>query len=242
MQNVVVPNALRSSETSLSVMAHSIGDAGAGGDYAFVTGSGPYWQGKISVPSMNADDACDVRGFIHSLRGPNGCFLLKVPTFPVPTSFNDLSTLYGLLWGGSPLVWGGSPLVWGMPVIGIPDPDDVPASVPPASFQTMLSADVTQYNICIQIDTSNPSLTGAIGPGVRLWIGNDLDTGQLVDVVAVESGHVEFRPHLRSAYVAGTLVSVGAVYGRFRLTGDVPSVPLNGQYSLPFDISFCEYY
>lgn len=244
MQNVLAPDALKSSQTSLSVLAHSIGGEGAGGDYAFKIGAGPYWQGRIAVPSMKTDDAADVRGFIHSLRGANGCFLLKVPTYPVPTA-PALSSLNTLLWGGDALAWGGDALIWGTGTfsIGFPDPDDVPAAVPPSDFQTTLTDDVAANNVCIKIDTvSAPSLTGAIGPGVRLWIGNDLDTGQLVDVVAVEGGHVEFRPHLRNAYVAGTLVSVGAVYGRFRLTGEVPAVPMNGQYSLPFDITFCEFY
>lgn len=245
MQNVIAPKAMKKSQVSLSVLAHSLGGQGTGGDYAYKTGAGPYWQGKISVPSMNADDACDVRGFIHSLRGANGCFLLQVPSFPVAVlSSPDITLFYGLQWGGDALLWGGAVLTWGVPEIAIPDPDVTPGTIPPGfTAQTVLTDDVDADNVCIEIDiTTNPDLAGALGPGVRLWVGNDLDSGQLVDVVAVDGAKVEFRPHLRNSYLTNTLVCIGSVYARFRLTGDVPYVPLNGQYSLPFEMSFCEYY
>jgi hypothetical protein len=240
MQNVIAPDSLKSSQVSLSVLAHSIGGAGAGGDYAFKTGAGPYWQGKISVVSMNVDDACDVRGFIHSLRGGNGCFLMRVPSYHIETPVEE----FYLEWGGEGILWGGVNIQWAFTNVVIPDPDDVPAAIPGGfTFQTTLSSSVDANNVCLTLsDALFADLVAGIGPGVRLWIGNDLDSGQLVDVVAVEDGHIEFRPHLRSAYAAGTLVSVGAVYGRFRLMGDVPAVPMNGQHSLPFDITFCEYY
>lgn len=244
MQNVIVPGALKKSQVSLSVLPHSIGGEGAGGDYAFKLGGGPYWQGKITVPSMGADDAYDVRGFFHSLRGANGSFLLQVPSFPIAASSVDLTLFYGLQWGGTALLWGGEVLTWGLPEIAIPDPDVMPGSIPPGfAAQTVLTDDVRANAICAKIDAViNPGVVGAIGPGVRLWIGNDLDSGQLVDVVAADGAQIEFRPQLRRAYSANTFVCVGSVYARFRLVGDVPYVPVNGQHSLPFEVSFCEYY
>lgn len=226
MQDVRAPLSLKNSEIEFSVLAHSVGGLGSGGDYAYAYGGGPYFTGKITVPALKADDYYDVRGFIHSLRGSNGSFLLATPSTPVPVS---AAVGFGLLqWGGVQLQWGGVDLAWSMAITN---------NAIGGQYLSSLAAAAPRYATCITL-APNPS---NLEVGTMLWIGPLHTGGQLVEVVAVGS-QIEFRPWLRSAYALGTSVSIGSVRGKFRLTGDVPAIPFNGQYSTSFEIDFCEYY
>lgn len=222
MQNVRWPAAAKTYDISFSVLGHSIGGQGAGGDYAFARGAGAYWRGKFSVAAMAQDDACDTRGFVHSLRGQNGSFLWRVPSAKVAGA----AAWQDLYWGADALLWGGEQLTW-----QTSDGYEIGA---------VLSANVAKNGICLSLDGVPAQYV--IAEGVMLRVGGAFDSAQLVEVVAVDGGDIEFRPPMRSDFPAGTPVAAGRVFARFRIEGDVPYIPLNGQYSSPFQFQFCEYY
>lgn len=72
---------IRSGEPT--VEAHSRGDQGAGGHYAFAIGGGARVVWNMSIAAMCTPDALEFRAFLHSLRGTGGTFGLKVPGSPV---------------------------------------------------------------------------------------------------------------------------------------------------------------
>lgn len=79
MQNVTWPAVVKIARHSLNVEAHSVGDQGRGGHYAFDVGGGARWRGTLDIPALKIADALTFRAFLHSLRGRSGTFYLTMP-------------------------------------------------------------------------------------------------------------------------------------------------------------------
>ncbi len=81
MDSVVWPTAAKIISARPGVESHSRGGGESdSGHYKFKIGGGARVVWSINVAPMCFEDALNFRGFLHSLRGRSGSFLLRVPS------------------------------------------------------------------------------------------------------------------------------------------------------------------
>lgn len=209
-----------------NVSAHNRGAANTGGHYAYEIGPGAVFEATISVQPMLAEVACDFRGFLHSLRGRGGTFLLQAGpvrftpdpcgnSFGGKTHFTDCTKFTD----------------------GTTFADDYdPAGPLPATLSSAISAGASSLSI---IGHTGSSLFVA---GALAVIGDITNGGQLVRITSVSGATANVIPRVRSAYAVGAPLKIGNVTGLFRLDQEPPAVPLDGFKSAALTLKISEVY
>lgn len=223
MRYLMWPADVHIAHNAISIEAHSIGDAGRGGHYAFKRGPGARWRGQVSVPALCTPQAVALRAMFHGLRGRSGFFLFRLPLsratqsacshpegkarFTDCTRFAD-GTTFADAWAG----------VMPTEAIGL----------------ATIAADSDQLT-CADLSASPLWAAGAyvhVGPAFG---------GQLFRIVSVAGAAATVRPRARLA-LTSELATVGAPHSAFRLSGETPAIPLMGRRSLPFTVDIEECY
>lgn len=78
MRDRAWPTFARPRHWHLAVVAHSRGRPGAAHS-PFERAPGARWAGTVSLPPLALDEALNLRGFLHLLRGRAGTFFLPLP-------------------------------------------------------------------------------------------------------------------------------------------------------------------
>ena len=219
MRNVYWPAAAKWTGSLPTIEAHSRGGYGTFGHYAYGIGGGARVTWSIDVVPMCTSDALKFRAFLHSLRGPAGSFLMRMPT-PRLASADTLG----------PLGYSDDTL----------HSDDTPFSDDVADWAAV--EQVGTANVAAAAGATSLTViefTAEVGA----WMTVVTAAGtQLVRVVSEAGGAVGIRPALRAAVASGAAVTHGPVYAAFRLIGNAPAVPLILQRSQGFTIDCEEVY
>jgi len=237
MRGLTWPVAAKIKEWTFSILAHSRGDTGASGHFAFDRGGGARWTGRISIPPMQSSDAVAFRAFLHALRGRSGTFGFTMPRRPRVDSCRAVR------------------------IAGYGDYDDYSIFSDATSFDggNVLFTDCTKFSDGTRFADSwtdvfvlSGTLTSAAAAGAstvsvstatEMQVGDFMViAGQLLRVVSVSGLTAGIRPRLRAAAASGAAFSAGNVSAEFRLTLDAPIVPLIVQRSLDVSLDIEEAY
>ena len=227
MQNAPAPAALKWSTWTLALAGHTRGVAGIAGAGQLAAGQGSRWRLSLGIVPMAANDALATRAWLHSLRGRSGSAVIqllpKQLTGPVSSSRLIIFT-------------DGTPFSDGTGFETITSYNGGTSGVINSALAAGATSGVFNVN-----DGAMPVV------GDLAYIGSAIaGAGQLVRLTAVSAAGnlvtASFLPALRAAYAAGEVVAAGTVFGRWRLAGEVPAVPLVNGRSLAFNIDLEEAY
>lgn len=213
MRRVEWPAQAKIRNWSLNVTAHSRGAGGMPSHPKYGRGSGAYFAGSLQIVPMSSDDALDFQGFLHSLRGRGGSFVLSMP------SGNDLTSLLSRYTDTTYYT------------------DDTFYSDYLAAEAGALAAAGGADGETV--DIGSLSASDFVTPGAFLRIG-EIELGQLVQIVSIAGNVATIRPRLRFPFPIGTAVYAGRVAAEFRLDQTVPPLPLTGFRSKDFELAIRE--
>lgn len=213
MRRVPWPSQAKIRSWSLNVTAHSRGAGNMPGHPKYGLGTGAHFAGSLQIAPMLSEDALDFQGFLHSLRGRGGTFLLAMPSgYDVSSTLTRYTdTTYFT--------------------------DDTFYSDYLAAEAGALSAVAAADGETVDIGALSAS--SFVTDGAFLWIGEQ-DRGQLVQIVSLASTVATVRPRMRFTFPAGTPVYAGRVAAEFRLNQVVPPLPLTGFQSKDFELAIRE--
>lgn len=210
----------------LTLHAHNRGGANAGGHYAHETAPGAVFEASIEVVALSPDEALDLRGFIHGLRGRGGSFYM--PAGPARLTPDPCGNVFGGKTHFTDCTRFSD---------GTTFSDAYDAAAPGTGTASAgLAAGATSLAL------ASGAAPSAFSVGSFMTVGDVAAGGQLVRIVAVSGGTVDFVPKLRASHPSGTTVQAGNVYGLFRLDQETPSIPLDGFKSGAVSIRLCEVY
>ena len=239
MRDATWPAAAKIRNWSLAITAHSRGDTGTGGHYAFERGPGAMWTGRLDVPPMCSEDAAEFRAFLHSLRGRSGTFGLPLPGRSI-TYVDDCLARPGR---DVPLFDPCMSRPGGRTVhtdctdysdgTAYADAFDEYPGARTVHTDCTIYSDGTTYrdehdpdtdaSMTLTANVAADSSTLTVDDASLAQVGDyAMAGGQLFRIVGISGNTLSVRPRVRSAISSGGAVTYGQVTATFRLATDAP--------------------